>query len=75
MVWTRRCDSSVSTLKTRAEDDGDVLCQAGARWEDINSTLREKGIPLFFPVSVVILTEEASAESIGPARSRTRRCE
>lgn len=26
------------------------MCQAGARWEDINSFLAEKGIPLFFPV-------------------------
>ena len=33
------------------EDDGDLLCQAGARWEDINSSLKERGIPLFFPVS------------------------
>ncbi|KAK7693183.1 hypothetical protein QCA50_002749 [Cerrena zonata] len=32
------------------EDDGDLVCQAGARWEDINSTLKEKGIPLFFPL-------------------------
>ena len=34
----------------RPEDDGDLVCQAGVRWEDINSTLQEKGIPLFFPV-------------------------
>ena len=33
------------------EADGDLRCQAGARWEDINETLKEKGIPLFFPVS------------------------
>lgn len=32
------------------EADGDLTCQAGARWEDINSTLKEKGIPLFFPL-------------------------
>lgn len=32
------------------EADGDLTCQAGARWEDINSTLTEKGIPLFFPL-------------------------
>ncbi|CAK5264311.1 unnamed protein product [Mycena citricolor] len=31
-------------------DDSDLICQAGARWEDINQTLKEKGIPLFFPV-------------------------
>ncbi|OCH95319.1 D-lactate dehydrogenase cytochrome oxidoreductase [Obba rivulosa] len=32
------------------EDDGDLICQAGAKWEDINSALKEKGIPLFFPL-------------------------
>lgn len=32
------------------ESDGDLVCQAGAKWEDINSTLAEKGIPLFFPL-------------------------
>ncbi|CDO69026.1 hypothetical protein BN946_scf184834.g33 [Trametes cinnabarina] len=32
------------------EGDSDLVCQAGARWEDINSALKEKGIPLFFPL-------------------------
>ncbi|KAF5379895.1 hypothetical protein D9757_007218 [Collybiopsis confluens] len=32
------------------EADSDLICQAGARWEDINDTLEEKGIPLFFPL-------------------------
>ncbi|KAG9318167.1 D-lactate dehydrogenase cytochrome oxidoreductase [Chiua virens] len=32
------------------EADGDLRCQAGARWEDINRVLKEKGIPLFFPL-------------------------
>ncbi|KDQ13169.1 hypothetical protein BOTBODRAFT_111851 [Botryobasidium botryosum FD-172 SS1] len=32
------------------EADSDLVCQAGARWDDINETLREKGIPLFFPL-------------------------
>ncbi|KAI5124080.1 hypothetical protein M0805_003907 [Coniferiporia weirii] len=31
-------------------DDADLVCQAGARWEDINGTLKEKGIALFFPL-------------------------
>ena len=34
------------------EADGDLRCQAGAQWEDINRVLKEKGIPLFFPVSL-----------------------
>lgn len=32
-------------------DDGDLTCQAGARWEDINRILKERGTSLFFPVS------------------------
>ncbi|KAI0818818.1 FAD-linked oxidase-like protein [Irpex lacteus] len=32
------------------ENDGDLVCQSGARWEDINVALKEKGIPLFFPL-------------------------
>ncbi|KAF9525592.1 FAD-linked oxidase-like protein [Crepidotus variabilis] len=30
--------------------DGDLVCQPGAQWMDINATLKEKGIPLFFPI-------------------------
>lgn len=36
------------------EADGDMTCQSGARWEQINETLKEKGIPLFFPVRPLI---------------------
>lgn len=36
-----------------SEADSDLTCQSGARWEDINETLKEEGIPLFFPVRVV----------------------
>ncbi|KZT44092.1 hypothetical protein SISSUDRAFT_1039360 [Sistotremastrum suecicum HHB10207 ss-3] len=31
-------------------DDADIICQSGVRWEDINNTLQEKNIPLFFPL-------------------------
>ncbi|THH04999.1 hypothetical protein EW145_g5122 [Phellinidium pouzarii] len=31
------------------EADADLVCQAGIRWVDINDTLKEKDIPLFFP--------------------------
>lgn len=40
-----------STLNRLAVDDADMLVQAGARWEDVNAQLKEKGIPYFFPVS------------------------
>ncbi|RDB21563.1 D-lactate dehydrogenase [cytochrome], mitochondrial [Hypsizygus marmoreus] len=32
------------------ETDSDLVCQSGARWEDINEALKAKGIPLFFPL-------------------------
>ncbi|GBE82161.1 FAD-linked oxidase-like protein [Sparassis latifolia] len=32
------------------EADSDLVCQSGARWMDINETLKKKGIPLFFPL-------------------------
>ncbi|KAG8713942.1 hypothetical protein FRC08_012556 [Ceratobasidium sp. 394] len=32
------------------EADSDMVVQSGVKWEDINSTLEEKGIPLFFPL-------------------------
>lgn len=35
------------------EADGDLICQSGARWEDINQTLKDEGIPLFFPVCAI----------------------
>jgi hypothetical protein len=44
----------VFTFHRPAETDGDLSCQSGARWEQINDTLRDKDIPLFFPVSAHI---------------------
>ena len=41
------------------EADGDLTCQSGARWEDINQALRDKGIPLFFPVSLTARARHA----------------
>ncbi|KAJ1307473.1 hypothetical protein OPQ81_001572 [Rhizoctonia solani] len=32
------------------EADSDLVCQAGTPWMEINATLKEKGIPLFFPL-------------------------
>ncbi|KAJ3801728.1 FAD-linked oxidase-like protein [Lentinula aff. detonsa] len=32
------------------EADSDLVCQPGICWSDINDTLREKEIPLFFPL-------------------------
>ncbi|KIK57135.1 hypothetical protein GYMLUDRAFT_75658 [Collybiopsis luxurians FD-317 M1] len=32
------------------EGDSDMVCQPGVGWVEINETLHEKGIPLFFPI-------------------------
>ncbi|TFK19088.1 hypothetical protein FA15DRAFT_674754 [Coprinopsis marcescibilis] len=32
------------------EADSDIVCQPATRWMDINETLKEKGIPLFWPI-------------------------
>jgi D-lactate dehydrogenase (cytochrome) len=32
------------------EADSDAVVQAGARWEDINAELKERGLELFFPL-------------------------
>ncbi|EIM83944.1 D-lactate dehydrogenase cytochrome oxidoreductase, partial [Stereum hirsutum FP-91666 SS1] len=42
--------SGMDKLLKINEGDGDLVCQSGARWEDINQTLKDKGIPLFFPL-------------------------
>jgi hypothetical protein len=42
---------SVVNPMASQEADADLICEAGARWEDINQILQDKGIPLFFPVS------------------------
>jgi D-lactate dehydrogenase (cytochrome) len=33
-----------------SEEDSDLVCQPGVGWMEINETLKDKGIPLFFPV-------------------------
>ncbi|KAF8654202.1 hypothetical protein AX16_003729 [Volvariella volvacea WC 439] len=42
--------SSMDRIISINEADSDLVCQAGARWEDINHYLKDKGIPLFFPL-------------------------
>ncbi|EEB90943.1 hypothetical protein MPER_10782, partial [Moniliophthora perniciosa FA553] len=37
-------------LNFTTEADSDLVCQPGVGWMEINDTLREKGIPLFFPI-------------------------
>lgn len=50
--WSRclHHDGAACSLYYPTEDDGDVVVQAGVPWEDLNQTLKDKGIPLFFPV-------------------------
>ncbi|KAI0035651.1 FAD-linked oxidase-like protein [Vararia minispora EC-137] len=52
-------------------EDGDLVCQAGARWEDINAQLRERDLPLFFPARHAAYTIRLFADRPGmPSRIR-----
>lgn len=42
--------SGLNKILAINESDADAVCQAGVTWNDLNETLREKGIPLFFPL-------------------------
>ncbi|KAG1757412.1 D-lactate dehydrogenase cytochrome oxidoreductase [Suillus lakei] len=42
--------SAMNNILEINEADGDLRCQPGAKWEDINNTLKDKDIPLFFPL-------------------------
>ncbi|EKM60641.1 uncharacterized protein PHACADRAFT_189766 [Phanerochaete carnosa HHB-10118-sp] len=46
--------SAMSKVLELHEADADLVCQAGAKWTDINAVLKEKGIPLFFPLDPAI---------------------
>jgi len=47
---TDRCRTIFAALTIPLEEDGDLVCQAGASWDEINRILEERDIPLFFPV-------------------------
>jgi FAD/FMN-containing dehydrogenase len=57
-----RCLSEIRVLRhpleyfSFSEEDSDLVCQPGVGWMEINETLKEKGIPLFFPVRVTNAT-------------------
>ncbi|KAI0315833.1 FAD-binding domain-containing protein [Amylostereum chailletii] len=38
------------TATSRAAEDSDLVCQPGVGWMEINETLQDMGIPLFFPL-------------------------
>ncbi|KAG1826120.1 FAD-linked oxidase-like protein [Suillus subaureus] len=42
--------SAMNMILEINEADGDLRCQPGAKWEDINNTLKDRDIPLFFPL-------------------------
>ncbi|KAG8787511.1 hypothetical protein FRC16_001548 [Serendipita sp. 398] len=42
--------SNMNTILQINENDSDLVCQAGATWDDINHTLQDSGIKLFFPL-------------------------
>lgn len=42
--------SEMDKIITIHEEDSDLVCQPGVGYAEINHTLKEKGIPLFFPL-------------------------
>lgn len=42
--------SNMNKIKEFHAEDGDMVVEAGARWEDINLWLKEKSVDLFFPI-------------------------
>ena len=65
----RKLPSCQLIVSMPIEADSDLICQSGVRWEDINSTLKEKGIPLFFPVSHSVLHKSCFALLTSPTHS------
>ena len=37
-------------------EDSDLVCQPAVGWMEINETLKDMGIPLFFPVRLPVAT-------------------
>jgi FAD/FMN-containing dehydrogenase len=51
-----------------------MVVQCGVDWMEINSTLKEKGIPLFFPVSVPYVAlrhDQQQYEQLDPGPAAT----
>ncbi|KAJ7230186.1 FAD-linked oxidase-like protein [Mycena pura] len=42
--------TSMNKILEIHEADADVVCQPGLGWMELNETLKERGIPLFFPI-------------------------
>ncbi|KAF8452613.1 FAD-linked oxidase-like protein [Boletus edulis BED1] len=42
--------SNMNKILEIHEQDSDIVCQPAVGWMDINETLQQKGIPLFFPL-------------------------
>ncbi|AFR97691.1 D-lactate dehydrogenase (cytochrome) [Cryptococcus neoformans C23] len=42
--------SAMDKILEVSELDGEARVQAGVKWEDLNAYLKEKGVPLFFPL-------------------------
>lgn len=47
----------------RKAGDSDMVVQCGVDWMEINSTLKDKDIPLFFPVSFILASRISTADS------------
>jgi hypothetical protein len=81
LVWTRLSLYTVNySLASRnwvslrfkqffiEENDADVVCQPGVVWVDLNETLQEMGVPLFFPVRILLPSENRRGLKFGSCK-------
>lgn len=58
---------SINDSACHKAGDSDMVVQCGVDWMEVNATLKEKDIPLFFPVRFVIALSVSKAN--GKCRS------
>ena len=60
MSFCLREDANINSVFRKA-GDSDMVVQSGVDWMEVNSTLKDKGIPLFFPVSFIVASRISTA--------------
>ena len=74
------CNQNIQTaekltfLFSLTVNDGDLECQAGAGWEDVNAYLQKRGLPYFSPVCVphFLYTFDSYSSQLDPGPGAVR---
>ena len=61
--YARETHADTASPPLHKAGDSDMVVQSGVDWMEINSTLKEKGIPLFFPVGFIPTLQHGPAHS------------